>query len=97
MKFDFKKLDFVNIEMGDKSFVAVVVKKTKSRLIILPIPDFENPAEMDNDKLMTGISVSKGAITAYHQLSSDQVDSIIYLLGVNNSWIQKAVERALNE
>lgn len=83
--------------MGGRSFVVIVIKKSKDRLTVLPILDFENPEEINNQKIITGISVPKGMITAYHELSSDQVDNIIYLLGVNNSWIKKAIERTLNE
>jgi hypothetical protein len=95
MTYDLQKYDFVNMELGKKKFVAVVIKKSKEKLIILPIRDFDNPEDIDSKKIMTGISVSKSSITAYHHLSSEQVENLLYLLNVNNTWIQRAIEKAL--
>jgi hypothetical protein len=97
MKYNLSKYDFINIELDATRFVAIIIKNTKSKLILLPILDFENPESISDDKIMTGISISKKSITAYHKLSDEQVQNILYLLNVNNTWIRAAIKRALNE
>jgi len=95
MKMTFDKHEFVSIELEDTKFIAIVLSNKKSHVEVLPLFKFDQPELIT--ELIGRISIPRTKIIGYNRITKNEVDNLMYLVGLKHKDIIAALEKAFNE